>query len=117
MANLDEHYANDRLTSLIDSSRYSADGQLHNRPNPSKIPFEGDVRKNVASYRNAVERYRKFRDAAGDSADLPETEEVRATPATDGVEEETDRWTGLERDMQAALRMEIGQLEQGLTHH
>ena len=59
--NLDEQYANDRLASLIDTLRYSTDDKRHNRPNPSKIPFDGDIRNNLASYRNAVERYRKFR--------------------------------------------------------
>jgi hypothetical protein len=110
--NLDEHYSNDRLTSLIDSLRYSTDDKRHNRPNPSMIPFEGDIRNNLASYRNAVERYRKFRDAAGDSADVPEAEEG---PAASSVAEEVGQRIGLERDMQAALRIEIDQLEQGLT--
>jgi endonuclease len=30
--NLDEHYANDRLASLIDSFKYSTDDKRHNRP-------------------------------------------------------------------------------------
>ena len=67
--NLDDHWANDRMASLIDSLRYSTDDRRHSRPNPSKIPFEGDIRNNLASYRNAVERYRKFPDVAGDLAD------------------------------------------------
>jgi hypothetical protein len=111
--NLDEHYANDRLASLIDTLRYSTDDKRHNRPNPSKIPFEGDIRNNLASYRNAVERYRKFRDSGGDAIEVPETEEVRAV--VEKVEEEVGQRIGLERDMQAALRIEINQLEQGLT--
>jgi len=113
--NLDEHYSTDRLASLIDSLRYSTDDERHNRPNPSKIPFEGDIRKNLASYRDAVQRYRKFRDASGDAVDVVETEERRADPAASSVAEEVGQRIGLERDMQAALRIEIEQLEQGLT--
>jgi hypothetical protein len=113
--NLDEHYANDHFASLINSLRYSTGDRRHNRPNPSKIPFEGDIRNNLASYRNAVERYRKFRDAAGDSADVPETEEARADVGASSVAEEVGQRIGLERDLQAALRIEIDQLEQGLT--
>lgn len=46
--NLDVHYANDSLVSLSDSLRYSTDDKRHNRPNPSKIPFEGNIRNNLA---------------------------------------------------------------------
>jgi hypothetical protein len=112
--NLDEHYASDRMASLIETLRYSSDDKRHNRPNPSKIPFDGDVRNNLASYRNAVERYRKFRDALGEAVDTPETEEVHTDLAA-VVQEEVGQRIGLERDMQAALRIEINQLEPGLT--
>ena len=112
--NLDEHYANDRMASLIAMLRYSMDDKRRNLPNPSKIPFEGDIRNNLASYRNAVERYRKFRDDAGDAADVPKTREVGTDPAST-AEEEIGQRIGLERDMQAALRINIDQLESGLT--
>jgi hypothetical protein len=59
-------------------------------------------------------RYRKFRDADGDTVDTPETEEVRADLVAK-VGEEVGQRIGLERDMQAALRIEINQLEPGLT--
>lgn len=111
---LDQHYATDRMASLIDTLRYSTDDRRHNRPNPSKIPFDGDIRNNLASYRNAVERYRKFRDAGDDAVDTPEAEEARAEIVAK-VEEEVGQRIGLERDMQAALRIEINQLEPGLT--
>lgn len=112
---LDEHYDKDRLASLIDLLRYSNDDQRHNRPNPSKIPFDGNVRNNLASYRNAVERYRKFRDAAGDAADVNETEAGHAGSGGSSIAEDVGQRIGLERDLQAALRIEIDQLEQGLT--
>jgi hypothetical protein len=112
--NLDGHYASDRMTSLIESLGYSTDDERHNRPNPSKIPFDGHIRNNLASYRNAVERYRRFPDAVGEAVDTPETEEVRSNPAAI-IQEEVGQRIGLERDMQAALRVEINQLEPGLT--
>ena len=112
--NLDEHYAGDRMASLIGTLRYSADDKRRNRPNPSKIPIDGDILSNLASYRNAIERYRKFRDAVGDAVDTPETEEVQSDPAAT-IEEEFGQRIGLERDMQAAIRIEINQLEAGLT--
>ena len=59
---LDEHYANDRMASLIEALTYSTNDKRHNRPNPSRIPIDGDICNNLASYRDAVKRYRKFRD-------------------------------------------------------
>src|SRR5947209_7056242 len=114
---LDDHYARDKLESVIATLRYSTDDQRRGRPNPSKIPFEGDIRNNLASYKNAIERYRRFRDEGVDSQ--PDTP---AGPPTDTVvskstlvEEELGQRIGLERDMQAALRKSIDQLEDGFT--
>jgi endonuclease len=107
---LDDHYATDRMAGLISQLRYSNDDERHNLPNPSKIPFDGDKRKNLASYRNAVERYKRFRDTAGDVSDLSEI-----APVAVSTEDEVGQRIGLERDMQATLRMNIAQLEPGLT--
>ena len=63
---LDEHYARDRMASVIEELKYSRDDQRSHQPNPSKIPFNGDIYSNLNSYRNAVERYRKFMDEIGD---------------------------------------------------
>ncbi len=114
---LDEHYSADRMASLIQSLRYSNEDRRRNRPNPSKIPFDGDIRNNLASYRNAVERYRRFRDESGaekDGPQVPPSEGIRPSGARE-TEEETCHRIGLERDMQAALRAAIDQLEPGLT--
>jgi hypothetical protein len=111
---LDEHYARDRMTSLLLTLGYSMDDMRHNRPNPSKIPFDGDIRNNLASYRNAVERYRKFRDAVGNAVDTPATGEM-GTVAAATVEEEIGQRLGLERDLQAALRIRMDRLESSLT--
>ena len=113
--NLDEHYDNDRMESLIATLRYSNEDRRRNRPNPSKIPFEGDIHDNLASYRNAVERYRRFRDAAiGAAVDAMAAAGDRPDAAgTD--DEKIGQPIGLERDLQTALRDEINQLEPGLT--
>lgn len=111
--NLDEHYSTDRLESLIALLRYSTDDERRSRPNPSKIPFEGNIRNNLASYRNAVERYRKFL-LSGDAGEVFPTSETIAPTAIAAAEDAGQR-IGLERDMQAALRRAIDQLEPGLT--
>lgn len=109
---LDEHYAKDRLASVIAALAYSTDDKRHNRPNPSKIPFEGDTRSNLASYRDAVKRYRNFRDSTEHSGEAPVASDVVPddTPTADAGQR-----IGLERDLQAALRLQISQLEEDLT--
>lgn len=57
---LDHHFAFDQLASIIDTLRYSSDDERQGKPNPTLIPFDGVVRTNLASYRNAVCRYRTF---------------------------------------------------------
>jgi endonuclease len=39
---LDEHYTKDRMAGLIEALRYSTEDARRNRPNPSKIPFDGN---------------------------------------------------------------------------
>lgn len=111
---LDEHYAKDRMVSLIKALTYSADDERHNRSNPSKIPFEGDIRGNLASYRDAVRRYLRFRDSEESAAGVSTSEELKSE-VQPAVAEEIGQRIGLERDLQAALRLEIHQLERGLT--
>lgn len=110
---LDEHYDRDRLRSVIDGLKYSTEDERRNAPNPSRIPFDGNIRNNLASYRNAAERYCKFRnETANDDtgADLPVEEAEGAGAPVD----DRGQLIGLERDMQAALRRAIEQLEPGL---
>ncbi len=59
---LDRHYQDDGLQSVISELKYSKENERQNKPNSSKIRFKGNIRNNLASYRNAIERYRKFRD-------------------------------------------------------
>jgi hypothetical protein len=108
---LDEEFAKDRLESLINSLQYTAEDERQNRPNPTKIPFDGNAYRNLASYRDAVKRYRNFL-----NGEAPVAAAVMPNPQPDAQpDEELGRRIGLERDMQAALRVNIHQLEPGLT--
>jgi len=114
---LDQHYADDRLESVLKSLQYSSDDSRRGIPNPSKIQIGGDLYKSLASFRTAVGLYRRFRDHH-----LPQTEglistDQQPTPAFGRAEttDESRERIGLERDLQKALRREIGQLEEGLS--
>lgn len=99
---LDRHYEDDRLQSVISELKYSKEDERQNKPNPSKIPFEGNIKDGLASYRSAAKRYRKFRDEESGEGNS----EVEIA--------DNGQLIGLERDMQAALRSSIEQLEPGL---
>ena len=107
-----EHYNLDRLESVIAELQYSVDDERHNRPNPSKINFNGNARTNLASYRDATKRYLRFLDESGDEVFTPETSEtVYSSPE----KETAANLFGLERDMQRVLRQSINELEEGLV--
>ena len=110
---LDVHYDGDQLRGVIDELKYSTEDERRNRPNTSKIPFKGDIRNNLASYKSAVELYCKFRRDVADE----ETRSVVRGPDAEGVGEPDGRsqLVGLERDLQAALRWDVEQLEPGPT--
>lgn len=115
--NLDQHFAGGTLQSIIDELTYSADDERRGKPNPSKIPFQGNIRNNLASYKNAVVRYRKFLSGGWERSDEgpPVSITVGSVAAVErDVEFSTQRLT-LERDMQAALRLNITQLSDTLS--
>jgi hypothetical protein len=116
---LEAHCKNDKLQSVIDALVYSAEDERRNKPNPSKIPFEGNVRTNLASYKDAVIRYRKFLSGGLESPDdiLPSVQVGPTSPveALAGFSEAVAQKLSLERDMQAALRRNIRKLRESLS--
>jgi hypothetical protein len=111
---LDTHFETDRLGSVIEALVYTMDDSRKNKPNPTKIPFEGNPYNNLASYRDAVKRYLKFRldvSIQGSASSVVPSLALKLA----GIEDDSGQRIGLERDMQAALRIGIEQLEKGLT--
>lgn len=113
---LDEIIAGGGYEALIAELTYSTADERAGRPNPSRIPVEGNIRNGLQSYRNAVSWYRRFLQegddaAGGEAAPLPVAGE-RPRLAENGQDAQK---ISLERDMQAALRRNIETLESGLT--
>jgi len=67
------------------------------------------------SYGNAIERYRKFRNSPEGAAGGSRPKKGHGDPAACSAVKEVGKPIGLECEMQAALRIEIEQLERGLT--
>jgi hypothetical protein len=113
--NLDDHFRDGTLQAVIDDLNYSTEDERRDRPNPSKIPFEGNVRNNLQSYKNAVVRYRKFL-TGWDRADVvPDELSGRLQQQAEPEAELFAQKFSLERDMQAALRRNIAQLKPSLS--
>ena len=60
---LDEHYRNDRMASLLQTFAYSRADEVAARANPTALETDGNLYKNLASYRSALTTYRRFCDA------------------------------------------------------
>ena len=113
--NLDRQYTRDRLQSVIDDLQYTPEDEKKRRPNPSKINFDGNIRNNLSLFRYAIEQYRRFKDSETEMASRSEFDDDEGQGgAAGGAGDEGRQRSGLERDMQAALRADISQLEPGL---
>jgi hypothetical protein len=105
---LDKQHLTDQLQGLIEALAYSRADQRNNRPNETKILFAGDVYSNLASYRDAVKRYKRFLEGRAEVEDAEEYANVRDETV------QSPQTISLEKDMQAAIRLNISQLEHGL---
>jgi endonuclease len=109
---LDSLYDTDELQSLIDTLTYGADDERRNSPNPSKLEISGNIRNNLASYKSAVQKYARFRQDVELEAARPI---LTAQAVVQPLLEQAEQTFSMERDLQAALRRSIDQLEQGLS--
>jgi hypothetical protein len=109
---LDDIAASGGYEALIADLTYSTADERARKSNPSRIPFEGNVRNNLQSYKNAVARYFQFLHAQADATQAIDGQTLSTSPMPDTVEKQR---LSLERDMQTALRRNISLLESGLT--
>lgn len=100
---------------IIDSLKYSTSDERANKPNPSKLIFDGNIRNNLQSYKNAAVRYLKFLMDDGFQNRLSETESLENVDTAPVTEESNLQRFSLERDMQAALRRNIKSIDPSLT--
>lgn len=112
--NLDDHFRNGTYQSVIDALQYSTRDERANKPNPSKLKFEGNVRNNLQSYKNAVVRYLKFLNDKEFQTTPPTFENAAENMGLGSPLEAGQPRLSLERDMQAALRRNIASLDPSL---
>lgn len=103
---LDAQYAENGLEGVLQDFEYSAIDARNDEPNPTRLDLGGNVRHQIAGYKSALRRYIRFR----------EDTERAAPPARDPeTEARADATFRLERDLQSALRANLGQIEPGLA--
>jgi hypothetical protein len=114
---LDAEYQRDQLTDLLKQFRYSAVDARAKRPNPSKLDIDIDkLPTQMPWYRSHLVDYIRFK--GGEPADVDSETTGGVESSVIGEEfigEAVGRTFALERDLQAALRRNLGDLEMGLT--
>ena len=60
---LDAHYRDDQMASLLATFAYTSADAASGRPNPTALTIDGNIYKNLASYRSALTTYRRFCEA------------------------------------------------------
>src|SRR5271168_4345522 len=80
---LDEHLDRDEFGSILATLAYSPADKVAGKPNPSRIPIEGNnLYEGLAHLRSALSYYRRFRTAAGSGKESiavwPELDTMRA---------------------------------------
>lgn len=112
---LDSHFESGTFQEVIDSLEYSTQDERNNKPNPSKIKFDGNIRNNLQSYKNAVVRYRKFLTDPNFKTEISSiTQESISEIETITQADSYQQKFSMERDMQAALRRNIESLHPSL---
>ncbi|MGE3333795.1 MAG: endonuclease NucS domain-containing protein [Rhodospirillaceae bacterium] len=113
---LDQEFEADSLARLLGELKYTAADGRARRPNPSRIEIEPDrVLPHLRWYRSHLMDYARFRGGAP----IEDDAEVESATTPAGDEELIQEFVGstfaLERDLQAALRANLHQLETGLV--
>lgn len=109
--NLEAAFATDGLEGILSELAYTKTDQRRNEPNPSKLAMEGDLYSGLSSVRTHLNYYRRFLEQDG-TAPPPVVLPPDVTPDIDTDPPEVI--LSLERDLNAALRQSIAQLEPGL---
>lgn len=113
---LDSEFERDQLVDLLKRLSYSAADERAKLPNPSKLDIDADkLRTHLSWYRSHLSDYARFK--GGTSVDVG-AEAVDGEPSSlsdELIEEVVGKTFALEKDLQAALRTNLAQLEDGLV--
>ena len=114
--NLDDYIKNESFnTEVLKTLEYTTQDARANKPNPSKLKFEGviDIKNNLAMYKNTAKLYLSFFKEIGSSIGSRIDSSEPVDEVDSGVEIYKQKLS-LERDMEVALRRNIENLDTSL---
>lgn len=117
---LDAVYLADGFDNILTELTYSTGDRARNESNPSKLAITGDFYSGLASARTHLNNYKRFLEEQDTKATVAAA--LQTAPASVGLSTPDDSYLAepveavlsLERDLNAALRQNIAQLEPGL---
>ena len=121
---LDEAFAEDGLEGILSDLAYSKSDERSNEPGPDKLKLGGNLYNSLSSLRTHINYYRRFIESLETLAVVARVVEtaaetpVLATPLPTlpfAAADPPEAVLSMERDLNAALRQSIGQLESGLA--
>ena len=81
---LNPHWQDDRCKFIFAELKYSAADEKANQPNPSRLKFNGDFRRNLGHFKSCLNSYAQFKQEV--ASELPEAlEAASGDPATKGL--------------------------------
>ena len=114
--NLDQEYERDGMKSILDLFSYRAADDRARRPNPTRLDIDADkLLSHLRWYKTHLTDYARFRGGVLDVALADQAEEEVEGLTEDLLEQAVGKTFALEKDLQDALRANLGQLEEGLV--
>lgn len=107
---LDVAFLADGFEAVLAELAYSRIDQRNGEANPSRLAIKGDIYDGLASARTHLNNYRRFREEAENHG----AENAEAEPVSPAESDPPEAVLSLERDLNAALRQNLAQLETGL---
>ncbi len=113
---LDEEYERDKFTSLLNRFAYTSADARAERQNPTKLDIDADkLLAHIRWYRTHLTDYARFKGGLPDGDWEGPNDEGQQELTDELVEEVVGKTFALEKDLQTALRANLGQLEEGLS--
>jgi len=112
---LDEEYNRDQMSSALRLFSYSAADERAKRPNPTKMDIDADkLLSHLRWYKTHLTDYARFKGGLPDADAATQAQEETEELTEDLLEEAVGKTFAFEKDLQAALRANLSQLEEGL---
>jgi len=106
---LDEQFERDAFAGLQREFIYTRRDEKEHRDNPTRLVIDGNIYKNLATYRATLGRYMRYKEGCHVGTSPEQNSDTGTEP------DQREPWPGFERHMQRALRQNIEQLEPFMT--